>query len=283
MRTIIHQGRERRYWLDGPAADKPLPLVIMLHGAGGTGEFAREETGWSELAGRSGFLVAYPDAVPVDPEKPAKFLTNPAWWNDGSGRGGTQHNTLDDVGFIRAILDELAGSGRVDAVRVYVTGFSNGAAMTFRLGAELADRIAAIAPTAGHCWLIDPRPARPLPTLYLIGTEDPLIPMQGGRVRTPWGHREDRPTVAETLRKWARAIDCQEEPDRIDEMQGYLREQYRSISNGPELQSILIDALGHHWPGGKGKLGEPLGGRIESPIDATAVIWEFFQRQFSLS
>jgi polyhydroxybutyrate depolymerase len=251
----------------------------MLHGAGGSGDFARDETGWSDLADREGFLVAYPDAIAVNPAKPPKFLTNPAWWNDGSGRGGIQHDSINDVGFVGAMIDELVGSGMVDPGRVYITGFSNGAAMTFKLATELADRIAAIAPTAGHCWVTQPGPARPLPTLYIVGTEDPLIPIQGGRVRTPWGQREDRPTVADTLRKWARAIRCQQQPERIAEQDRVLKEKYPSMANGPELQSILIEGLGHHWPGGKGKLGEKLGGSVASPVQATIVIWDFF-RQF---
>ena len=58
--------------------------------------------------------------------------------------------------------------------------------MAFRLGAERSERFAALAPVAGHCWLPDPRPVRALPTLYLVGTEDPLVPLEGGVVVAPF-------------------------------------------------------------------------------------------------
>ena len=76
---------------------------MMLHGAGGSAEFAADETGWSELADRERFAVVYPEGFAVRPERPPKFLTNPQEWNDGSGRG--RH---DDVGFLLAVLDDLA-------------------------------------------------------------------------------------------------------------------------------------------------------------------------------
>ena len=81
---------------------------------------------------------------------PAQFLTNPRLWNDGSGRGtiGVEH--VDDLGFISAMIDFLEARYSADPARIYCTGFSNGASMTFSVGLNLSDRIAAIAPVAGH-------------------------------------------------------------------------------------------------------------------------------------
>ena len=75
--------------------------------------------------------------------------------------------------------------------------------MTFRLGAELSDRFAALAPVASHCWITDPEAGRALPTLFIIGTEDQLVPLAGGESTLPWGRRTT-PPVAETLSRWAR-------------------------------------------------------------------------------
>jgi polyhydroxybutyrate depolymerase len=228
---------------------------MMLHGAGGSAEFAADETGWSRLADAAGFAVVYPEGVPVKPNKAPKFLTNPQKWNDGSGRG--RH---DDVGFLLAVLDDLAD--RIDSKCVYVTGFSNGAGMTFRFAAEHAERVAAIAPVAGHCWIADPKPSRPVPTYYLIGDSDPLVPLQGGNARTPWGKVEGRPAAADTLRRWGEAI---------------------GKPPGSDLFPVrMIAGHGHHWPGGKGLLGERLGGPAATGMDATTEIWKFV-RQHTLA
>jgi polyhydroxybutyrate depolymerase len=249
--SIPHDGLVRQYLLHLPPGPGPLPLVMMLHGAGGSAEFAAEETGWSQLADSAGFAVVYPDGMPVRPDKKPKFLTNPQAWTDGSGRG--RH---DDSGFLIAILDDLREL--VNPKRIYVTGFSNGAGMTFRFAAEHADRIAAIAPVAGHCSVVDPKPVRPVPTFYLIGDADPLAPLVGGTVRTPWGKAANQPPISQTLQRWGTAI-----------------------GKPPGSESFpveVIPGLGHHWPGGKGLLGEKLGGPISFSVNATCEIWEFFRR-----
>jgi polyhydroxybutyrate depolymerase len=234
-----------------------MPLVVMLHGAGGSASWAAGETGWSAKANLEGFIVVYPEAIPPRPDKPSKFLTNPQRWNDGSpfDRGSPEP---DDVLFLRTLIESLASHRLVDARRIFVTGFSNGAGMTFRIAAALADRIAAIAPVAGHWWLDGPKPARRIPTRYLIGTADPLIPIAGGMVRTPWGRVERKPSVADTLARWSRAMGV----DATDSL----------------IESTFIAGLGHHWPGGKGGLGERIGGPTASPLSATDEIWAFFTR-----
>jgi polyhydroxybutyrate depolymerase len=199
-------GRDRTYLVHAPPrhdGPHPLPIVVFLHGAGATARWALGETGWDSTADREGFLVVLPEATRPDPSRPPRFLANPPRWNDGCGHGA---DLPDDVAFLSAVLDDVEAHHAVDRRRVYVTGFSNGAAMTFRLAAELAPRLAAIAPVAGHCCLPDPRPEHPVATLYLIGAEDPLIPLDGGVVRTPWGHTDVKPAVRDTLRKWGRAL-----------------------------------------------------------------------------
>src|SRR5687767_11496619 len=101
--SLSHGGLDRSYLLHLAPAPAPLPLVMMLHGAGGSADFAVDETGWSRLADHAGFAIAYPEAVAVKPHEAPKFLTNPQEWHDGSGRG--RH---DDVGFLLAVLDDIA-------------------------------------------------------------------------------------------------------------------------------------------------------------------------------
>src|SRR5262249_17835389 len=128
-----------------PLPASPWPVVLMLHGAGGTAAWTLEETRLDTMADRAGFLLGLPEGTRADPRRPPGFLSNPQVWDDGSPRGEMAQGA-DDVGFIAGLLDELRRNNPIDPARVYVTGFSNGAGMTFRLATELSHRIAAIAP-----------------------------------------------------------------------------------------------------------------------------------------
>lgn len=267
----------RTFQLYAPASPpRPAPLVMFLHGAGGSAEWADEETGWSRLAVSERFAIVLPEGLPPDPAKPAKFLTNPLRWNDGSiGPTGTP-STADDVGFLGDVLDEASRRAEIDSRRIYATGFSNGAGMTFRLAAELASRLAAIAPVAGYCWRREAKPARPVPTCYIIGAEDPLVPWRGGQVRSPWLHRfVPRPPVLESLEYWADAIGCDTIPRTESDTRGVRVEVYP----GPvEFRSTIVEGLGHHWPGGLGRLSHKVAGPPSNALDATREIWRFFTR-----
>jgi polyhydroxybutyrate depolymerase len=124
--------------------------------------------------------------------------------------------------------------------------------------------------------LEDPKPKRPLPTLFILGTKDPIVPIDGGEVKLPWGSWQN-PPVAESMAKWAKAIGCSTEPKIVSNQDGVKRVEYPSNSNGPTLSVIYIEGHGHHWPGGARTLPESVVGPITNKLDATDVLWEFFQ------
>ena len=131
---------------------------------------------------------------------------------------------------------------------------------------------------AGHCWLPDPRPQRPTPTLLLAGTADPLFPVAGGEIVSPWtGRRLHRPSLDETLRRWAVALGAAPEPSRTCEEQGVRTLVYQG-RDGVELTAHVIAGLGHHWPGGRGQFNPRLAGPASDRLRANDVIWEFFKR-----
>src|SRR5262249_34152583 len=163
-------------------------------------------------------------------------------------------------GFVRAILDQLELHFGIDPRRIYAAGFSNGGGLVFRLGVELSDRLAAIAPVAAHCWVKDPKPRRPIFTFYLIGTGDPLAPRDGGEVQSPFGGQTWMPPVPETWRVWAAALGCPAEPMLIQDADGVKIVSHGPCAAGAELRICTIEGLGHHWPGGKGMLNPRLAG-----------------------
>jgi polyhydroxybutyrate depolymerase len=279
-RALRHDGRPRRFLVHRPAGrddSAPLPVVVALHGAGGTAAWTLAETGWADKADREGFLLVLPEGLRPDLSRPPHFLDNPQVWNDGSPKLIRGEPEGDDVGFLDAVLDAVAQDFPANPRRIYVTGFSNGGGMVFRLGAERSRRFAALAPVAGHCWLPDPRPERPPPTLFLAGGDDPLFPLAGGEIVSPWdGTRLRRPPLDQTLRRWAAALGFPPGPPRESEDDGVRTYAFQG-REGAEFTARIIPGLGHHWPGGRGQFNPRLAGRPSDRLSANDVIWEFFK------
>jgi polyhydroxybutyrate depolymerase len=253
-----------------------MPLVIMLHGAGGTGAGAIGQTGWAAKADEKGFYALFPDARPAHPERRASFLFNPQFWKDGSGRGVPPERDDEDVRFIRALLAEMRARYKVDDRRVYVTGFSSGASMTWRLGVTLSAEIAAIAPVSGHLWLEDAKLARPVSAIAIYGAEDPLNPIAGGEAKNPWGESVTKPPIARSIERW-RALAGLSGATPETRVDGPVRvERWR----GPDAEFAVytIAGMGHVWPGGRNFLPERWVGKDPKALSATDVIWDFFER-----
>jgi len=254
----------------------PPPLVVGLHGAGGNGEQFMRSGGWAEVSDRECFLFVAPDGLPARPRSEANFLTNPRLWNSGQLRPGAPRTEIDDVAFVAALLDDLRARAPYDPKRVFVTGHSNGGGMSFRLAARLADRIAAIGTVAGLVADEASHPVRPVPTIYLLGTKDPLVPLDGGVSRTPWGSRTTKP-VADYLATWAKAIGCAPTPVTVSGAGGVRTVEYRPEGDGPLLRVLYLEGHGHSWPGGRDPgLAQRAMGPVTATLDATETIWVFF-------
>lgn len=283
----IRVGEHDRYYTvhvpPGYDGKKAVPVVVMLHGGGGTGKAAATETGWGVKADEVGFLAVFPEAMPPDRTKRGNFVTNPQLWNDGSDRFYAGHNLVDDVGFLNAMLDDVLANFAVDQGRIFLTGFSNGASMSFRAGAELSKRVAAIAPVAGASWLEAPTLERPVPMVYITGKADPLNLIEGGVPRHANGgslrvRPRAQPPVRNSILNWAKALNCSATPQDTSDANGVRTEIYSPCQGGAEVQYITVEGLGHTWAGGKSLLPELMVGQRSDKINATNVIWDFFQK-----
>lgn len=271
-------GFERTYALHVPAGynpKTPAALVIVLHGAGGSGARTIERDGWIGASDQNGFILAGPDAEPVRPSQPESFRKNPRAWNDLSPRGSAAHHQVDDVGFIDGLITRLTGQYRIDPKRIYVTGFSSGASMTLTLGVKLASRIAAIAPVSGQFFLPDSRLAAPLSILYIIGTADPLNPIAGGPTQTPWGLMP-KPPIAKTIDAWRTMLQCPRSPTTVRDSGGVKGDEYGPCAGGTVLEFYTVEGLGHVWPGGPQSLPPRWVGNASNKLDGAALICKFF-------
>jgi polyhydroxybutyrate depolymerase len=287
--TLTVENLKRTYVVHVPSnnnPETPTPLVIMLHGGGGTARAAIWQTGWTEKADEVGFLAVFPNAMARDPSQRSSFSSNPQLWNDGSNRFYPDQKKIDDIHFIAALLDDLSTRFVIDKRRVFVTGFSNGASMSFLVGAQLSDRVAAIAPVAGACWIEPTRLERPVSMLYITGNADPLNLIEGGVPKLATGFSDKvrakpKPPVRESIMKWAKALECSTTPTSISDVNGVRSETYGFCNNNAEVLYIVVEGLGHTWAGGRSLLPERWVGRTSNKINATDIIWDFFLVQTS--
>lgn len=276
-------GLARRYVIHIPTGyntNKKWPVVIMFHGGGGTAKDAMWETGWAEKADQEGFLAVFPEGTPPDPSRPGRFLDNPQTWNDGSTRHGigAVDREVADVEFVSEMLSDLDIRFKVDKSRIYVTGFSNGASMSFRLARELSSFIAAAAPVAGADWLDQENPGRLVPLLYITGTADPLNPFAGGEIRIGQKTYGNKPATQEMIGKWIAMLDCKQKPRVVYDQDGAKGTAYGCPEKDSDVVLYIIEGHGHHWPGGRSALPEILAGKNKAKLKATDVIWEFFKK-----
>ncbi|MBU4318590.1 MAG: hypothetical protein KKF30_15135 [Proteobacteria bacterium] len=278
--TVTVDGVERKYILhapDGSGQSSPLPVVFMFHGGGGTARGAIHETAWIAKADEYSFLVVFPEGMPPFPSLPSSFSSNPQRWNDGSGRFNLD---IDDVGFVKKILEELEADFSIDQGRIFATGFSNGASMAFRVGVELSDTFAAIAPVAGALWLEGFTLAEPVSLIYITGTEDTLNPLKGGQPKLVSGeiiNEQEKPPVQEHMDKWSAVLGCDQTPVGLEIIEGIVGETYVNCMDPADVVFYRIEGMGHTWPGGTSLLPESMVGKTSDIMDATQTIWEFFQ------
>lgn len=277
--VLVHGGLRRSYIVHvGISCDRkvPAPLVIVLHGGGGNGEGMVKLTNFNAVADREGFIVVYPDGIDRH-------------WNDGRGvewyRAHTQD--VDDVGFISALIDELSRKLTVDVRKVYATGISNGGMMSYRLGCELSDRIAAIAAVTASLAVNKVKewsPSRPIPVLIIAGTADPLVPWEGGDIRFGGRTYGTVVSVPDTVRFWVEKNGCAARPvvrrlPDSDPTDGTTvrREAYSGCRDGAEVVLYAVEGGGHTWPGGLQYLPERIIGKTSREFNASEVIWQFFK------
>lgn len=259
------QGLRRRALLQGRAS-AGAPLVVALHGTGGTPRLMAKLTG---LSARAPGLVLYPAALgEPGSEDPARG----AAWNAGPGLGCPAFADADDAGFLRALVDRLCEEGLADPARVHLAGLSNGGRMAYRMALEAGGRFASLAVVAGAWDGSGPPPPRPVSTLIFHGTRDRHIPFEGGLGAK--GRQVIHRSAPETAFAWAKAMGCAPRIQR-SALGAHHLDLARS-ADGTEVGLWTVQGQGHAWPGGRA-----WSAAADAPapdLDATGLILAFFAR-----
>jgi polyhydroxybutyrate depolymerase len=172
-------SRDRSYRVYAPAAatrNTAVPLLVVLHGGGGSAARFEQISGFDRLAENAPFIVAYPDAA-----QPAAGGGRVPSWNAGACCGRAARSGIDDVGFVRALIAAVSGHYRIDPRRVYVAGFSNGGMLAYRVACQLAGVVAAIGVQSATLEYTPCRPTQPVSLLHIHGTADDHVPLTGGQ------------------------------------------------------------------------------------------------------
>lgn len=271
--TMPYADAERGYYLHIPSrlatGAAKVPLVVSLHGGGGNGRIQAMMTGLNAKADREGFIVVYPDGS-------GGLETALLTWNTTHCCAYAMTHHTDDIGFIRALLTKLEADLPIDSSRIYVTGLSNGGMMTHRVGIELSDKIAAIAPVISSLFGDEQLPQAPVPALIINGGIDEKVQVEGGKINARFADASDAPTlpVASQGDFWARANGCAAAPQKEQPSQQIMRWRY-SCPAGREVVRYLVMDNGHAWPGGKP--GRKQADQPSASMNATDVIWDFFK------
>lgn len=253
--SVEHDGRTRTFLVhlpDGYDRDTPAPLVLNFHGRTMTATQQEYVTAMDAEADAEGFIAVHPQGVGNT-------------WNVGFCCGEAMSADVDDVGFTAAMLDDLATRFCVDTARVYSTGLSNGGFMSHRLGCELSDRIAAIAPVAGTNVTTICSPDRAVPVFHFHGTNDTLVPYEG--------YTGGFASVDSTMNGWVTRNGCGATSAVYFDEGDVTCEEWTGCDDGASVRLCTVDGGGHQWPGGATLPG--LGSNTDVVV-ATDAMWDFF-------
>ena len=280
--TTVHEievgAFNRKYTLFVPAAvkaNKAAPVVFVFHGSGGTGPGFDRMSGFRDVAELEEFVLVMPNAIEHN-------------WNDGRAIPGiaSMDEDVDDVAFVDAMIEDIGRTQRLDSKRLYATGFSNGGIFVHLLAAKSRHRFAAIAPVSGG--IAEPiekafQPSAPVSVLILHGTNDPMVPFDGGEVDY---HDNGRIIgTEEAARRWVQCDHLTAQPTSgvlpdTDKNDGCTVswKRWTGQKRGAEVVLFTIHGGGHTWASGPQFLPVALIGHVCRDIDATDVIWDFFKK-----
>lgn len=264
---VITGGKKRKYLLHVPKTydpSRPAPLVISIHGYSEWPAHLMQMSRWNELADRHGFLAVYPAG--------SRF---PLQWRI-FGKTGSRDDPMRDVSFISDLISKLEKEYNLDPARIYANGMSNGGGMSIVLACRLSTRIAAIGSVAGACLfpLEECQGTRPVPAILFHGTRDPIVPYLGGPSRA---FKLPFPSLPGWVESFALHNGCSLPALNLPGRGEVSGVQYLNLAGGADVIFYTVEGGGHTWPGSD-PLPDFVAGATTQAINATQLMWDFFQQ-----
>jgi polyhydroxybutyrate depolymerase len=263
--TISVDGLQREYILDAPINAKAVPVIIALHGGGGSAAQLRRSIKLSYPANQNGIAVVYPNAIDRN-------------WNDGRlNRRGKLVHRGDDLNFLTALVDQLIAKGIADPSRIVFTGISNGGMMSFKMACDSKVKIYGIVPVSAN--IPQPLNCAGVQTrlLHIVGTEDRFVPMAGGFVMGQ-ARRGAVKSSADTISIFMDSNKCKSiSGDYLSNNTEDGMKSSFAMGEGCNLSpvaQIIVEGGGHAWAGSRSKL-EFITGKPTMDFSATQMIVNF--------
>ena len=263
---FTHDGLRREYLVHVPKRlppGKPAPMLLGLHGGGGDMDFQAQNYGLIEKSEQAGFIAVFPNGY-------SRFRSGIlATWNAGTCCGKAVDEKIDDVGFLKAVIERVGTQVAIDKSRIYATGMSNGGLMSYRLACELPDMIRAIAPVAGTDNTIACKPSRPVPVIHFHAKDDSHVLFNGGSGPDALT-KTNFASVPATIAKWVGLNKAAPQAKTILSVPGAKCELH---SGSAPVELCVTEGGGHSWPGSQSRRAN------KSPsqaIRANDLMWDFF-------
>lgn len=204
--TSAPLGGSRPVDVKTPAGFDPkagtYPLLLLLHGYGSSAAQQDRYLGFSQEALRRGYVFAAPNGTVSGSSR--------RFWNASEACCNFEAKTVDDVAYLRQLIEDITARYAIDPKRVYVFGHSNGAFMAYRLACDASNSVTAVAGLAGSL-RSDPtqcRPERPVSVLAIHGTDDRVVSYRGGQFSKGGA---SYPSAEKTIARWAELNACKTE------------------------------------------------------------------------
>jgi polyhydroxybutyrate depolymerase len=263
--SFDHGGMTRFYLVHVPKSyhGQRVPLLLALHGGGGSAEYQASDSKYRLISKseQAGFIAVFPNGY-------SRFGGKLATWNAGGCCAGAVRNRVDDVGFLREVIHRVERQAAIDRRRVFATGMSNGAMMSWRLACE-APEIRAIAPVAGTDNTGQCRPAHPVPVIEFHAVNDEMVNFTGGPGPKSFT-QANFTSVAASQAKWVRLNRVDPTARRVLTVPGAHCDLHAGAA---PVELCVTDSGGHSWPGGGTQQGRK---QPSMAISANDLMWSFF-------